>query len=274
MASTKISQANKETKVSAVEVSTDANQLVVNGESMKDKLVPFLVALVVIGAFAVGLLYGKVSVYEQGGSVRNPAGTADVIPGGAQPEPPQEVVLTDEMWQELITEPAAAIGDANAPVVMVEFADYQCPFCARYFSETYGQIKTNFIDTGKVRYLIRDLPLTFHQNAKPAAIAARCAGDQGKYFEMHDALYENQQEWSNVNPKDHFVRYAGEIGLNGNNFTSCYDGGKYDSVVDEELGLASRVGATGTPTFFINGEKLVGAQPYVAFEDVLNRAAQ
>jgi protein-disulfide isomerase len=264
-------------KLEAERVAIHANSVTINGGVMKDKLVPFLVALVVIGAFAVGLLYGKVSVYEDGAVAGTKADNAAAVPaaGDAVAPPPEITTLTDEQWQEIVADPVAVKGEQNAAVTMVEFTDYQCPFCARYFIDTYGQIESNYIDTGKVQYLVRDLPLSFHANAKPAAIAARCAGDQDAYFEMHDKLYETQAEWSNTaDPTEQFSGYAADLGLNQSTFGTCYSSGEYDAAVDEELALAAKVGASGTPTFFINGEKLVGAQPYTAFEAAIEAALE
>jgi protein-disulfide isomerase len=148
----------------------------------------------------------------------------------------------------------------------VEFTDYQCPFCKQAYETTYPQIMSEYVDVGKVRYLIRDLPLSFHPNAKPAALAARCAGDQGKYLEMHDTLFTNQEEWINLSdPGEEFKGYAQELGLSGE-FASCYDEDRYGDVIDDDVALANSVGATGTPTFFINGKPLIGAQPYSAFQ--------
>lgn len=92
----------------------------------------------------------------------------------------------------------AVKGDANAPVTIIEFTDYQCPFCSRHFEQTFGQIESEYIDTGKVKYVVRDFPLGFHPNAQKAAEAAECAGDQGRYWEMHDQLFSNQGEWSGL----------------------------------------------------------------------------
>lgn len=241
---------------------------------MKDKLVPVLVALVVISAFAVGLLYGKVSVYEKGGGSGSGTQAGDTQPaetGNTAPQaPPEQVNLDADTWEEVTTDPAAVIGEDGADIVMVEFTDYQCPFCARYFEETYGQVVENFVDTGRVQYMVRDLPLSFHQNAKPAAIAARCAGEQDAYVAMHDALFEFQDEWVNVSDtQETFVGYASELGINTDDFTTCLGSEEIEAQVDADLALANKVGATGTPTFFINGTKLVGAQPYAAFESVI-----
>ena len=231
-------------------------------------LVQYVLVLLMIGAaFWTGTLYQQVKGIKGGKAQPSVAGTG--TSGGAVAAPTQQAKssLEGEDWQELLDNPAATLGDANAPVTIVEFTDYQCPFCQRAFETTFPQIKEAYIDTGKVRYLTRDLPLAFHGNAKAAALAARCAGADGKYFEMHDTLFDNQDDWIVGNPDDKFKQYASELGVGG--FDTCYDSGQFEDVVDADLALASRVGATGTPTFFINGVQVVGAQPFSAFETVI-----
>ncbi|PJF38539.1 MAG: thioredoxin, partial [Phototrophicales bacterium] len=182
--------------------------------------------------------------------------------------------LTDEQWNKVADFDAAAAykGNKDAKVVMVEFTDYECPFCARYFSDSYKSIVEKYVDTNKIAYINRDLPLSFHKSAESAALAARCAGDQGKYYEMHDLLFENQTEWTTGDARDAFVKYAGDLGLNTAEFESCYDNGKFVEEIKADAALASSVGANGTPTFFINGEKLVGAQPIATFEQAIEAA--
>jgi protein-disulfide isomerase len=237
---------------------------------MKDKAVPILVVAIVVASFVVGMLYGKVSVYEKGAvagtGAQQPAGDAAAIPDQA----PEEPVLSDEQWKKLASADAPSMGKSNAKITMVEFTDYQCPFCSRYVSETKAQIIKEYIDTGKIAYKLFDLPLPFHDKAKAAALAARCAGDQNKYWEMHDVLFEKQAEWGATGDATVFAGYAKNIGLNGNTFSQCFDSGKYDQAIEDDLALAGEVGASGTPTFFINGERLVGAQPFSEFKRVLD----
>ena len=110
---------------------------------------------------------------------------------GQQGQAPQAGPISDELWGKILENPAASKGEEGAPVVMVEYSDYQCPYCVKYINESFPQIEKDYIDTGKVRYLFRDLPLPFHANASAAALAARCAGDQGQYWEMHDILIKD-----------------------------------------------------------------------------------
>lgn len=160
----------------------------------------------------------------------------------------------------------AVQGDANAPVTIIEFSDYECPFCGRAFQQTYPLIKENYIDTGKVRYVFRDFPLSFHPNAQKAAEAARCAGDQDKYWEMHDKLFQNQATLS----VDNYKKWARELGLNGATFDSCLSSNKYADEVQADLAYGSSLGVSGTPAFFINGQMVSGAQPYSVFQQTID----
>lgn len=246
--------------------------------TMTDRLIVILTAGLIVAAFFLGYFYGQVTVLRGGGVLgaanagANQAGTAPAAAPEAAAAAPTQGPVSDEVWNEVLADPAAEKGDPNAQIVMVEFTDYQCPYCKRHFDETDALIQANYVDTGKVKYVTRDLPLTFHPNAHPAAQAARCAGDQGKYWEMHDKLFEDQSTWTVGDPASAFSSYASELGLNVGTFDSCYSSGKYQQVVDDDAALAARVGATGTPTFLINGKFIVGAQPYASFEAMLNEA--
>ncbi len=160
-------------------------------------------------------------------------------------------------------------GAEDAPVTIIEFSDFECPFCARHFTTVYPQIKENYIDTGKVKYVFRDFPLGFHQNAYPAAVAANCALAQGGdevYFEYHDKLFENQQGLN----REAYVQYANELELNEGEFTACLDADDR-SEIDNDLAEGQSYGVEGTPGFFINGWSLKGAYPYEAFEELIEQ---
>lgn len=163
-----------------------------------------------------------------------------------------------------------AKGDANAPVVMVEFSDYQCPFCARFYTETLGLIEKDYIDTGKVKLVYKDFPLSFHPEAQKAAEAARCVGAQSGddgYWEMHDLLFENQQELSEAKYKE----WARSIkGINGAKFDTCLDSGEFEDEVLSDFAYGQQIGITGTPGFFINGKLVSGAQPYSVFKQLID----
>jgi len=164
------------------------------------------------------------------------------------------------------------IGKADAPITLVEFTDYQCPFCARHFTNTYGQIKTNYVDTGKVKYVTRDYPLGFHKHAQKASEAAECATKQGKFAEMHDKLFSTQATWSplaDVIPT--LKQYAKELKLNTSQFDTCLDSGEMASEVSADQADGAASGIDGTPGFWILGpdgqnQKISGAFPYATFQ--------
>lgn len=168
-----------------------------------------------------------------------------------------------------------SLGRRDAPATMVEFSDYQCPFCQRHFSTVYPLLKKEYIDTGRLRYVFRDFPIaTLHPQAKKAHEAAHCAGEQNRYWEMHDILFENSKELSIPALK----RYAQEIGLNGDQFNGCLESDKFSREVEKEIGEGAKAGVQGTPSFFIgpsgSGEKItgtmvVGAQPLARFKQVI-----
>ena len=174
------------------------------------------------------------------------------------PTEPVEVSIDDD----------AVKGDKNAPVTIVEFSEYQCPYCKRYVDQTFVQIKENYIDTGKVKYVFRDFPLGFHEHAKNAAIAAECAREQGgddMYWEYHDVLFENSPNLA----VDQLKQYATDLGLSTSKFNSCLDNEEYADEVDADMKEGSGYGVRGTPGFFINGRLISGAQPYESFEKII-----
>jgi protein-disulfide isomerase len=259
-------------------VIVESPQIVIRGGYiLKDKLIFLLVFLVILGSLAVGYLYGKVSVYEKGavvakaGQAAQPTGDTAAQQAAAQP---QTTDLTADQWSNLISKAEFAKGPKDAKVTMVEFTDYQCPFCERYYTDSFGKIMKDYVDTGKVRYISMDLPLPFHPNAKPAALAARCAADQNKYWEMHDILFERQTEWSEGDPTAKFEGYAKQLGLNTNKFTQCVSSGQFNKEIEASSQLAQTIGANGTPTFYVNGKQVVGAQPYTEFQKALDTALQ
>ena len=157
-----------------------------------------------------------------------------------------------------------AKGPEGAPVTVIEFSDFQCPFCARV-NPTLTKLQEAY--AGKVRVVFRDLPLlNIHKNAGHAAEAAHCANDQGKFWEMHDRLFANQQKRAPAELKEHAVA----LGLDATAFNQCLDSGKYTPEWRRDAEDASRLGLSGTPAFFINGRLLTGAQPYEAFAQIID----
>jgi len=162
----------------------------------------------------------------------------------------------------------ASLGNIDAPVIIIEFSDYECPYCRRHANLTLPLIKKNFIDTGKVRYVFRDFPLGIHPNALKAAEAAECAGEQGKYWKMHDILFDNQDALRIENYKI----WAAELALDQVAFEACLDSGSMAPEVQQDLKDGQTIGITGTPLFFVNGKPISGAQPYSVFKTAINAA--
>jgi protein-disulfide isomerase len=159
-----------------------------------------------------------------------------------------------------------SIGSKDAKVTIIEFSDFQCPFCERFFSQTYPQIKSAYIDTGKVRFVYRDFPLSFHAMAQKSAEAGECANEQGKFWEYHDKIFQNQQSLSIDNLKS----WAKQLGLDTTKFNTCLDTDKYKTEVQNDLSDGISLGVSGTPAFFINGKPLIGAQPFAAFQQIID----
>ena len=152
------------------------------------------------------------------------------------------------------------MGPKDAPITMIVFSDYECPYC-RKAEETVEQVLKTY--QGKIRYVFRDYPLPFHQNARPAAVAAACANEQGKYWEMNAKLFKGELT------ADGMKKMAGEIGLDAKKFADCT--AKNDQKpIEKDLADGGEVGVNGTPAFFINGRMLSGAQPFEAFKAIID----
>jgi protein-disulfide isomerase len=169
------------------------------------------------------------------------------------------------------------LGRPDAPLTLVEFSDYQCPYCRRFFDTTLPALKAEYIDTGKLRYVFRDFPIDrIHPFARKAAEAAHCAGDQGRYWEMHDRLFQNHKALQVEQLKAH----AQALGLDPGAFDACLEQGKYAAQVQRDLEDGAAAGVQGTPGFFlgktrpedtIQGMFIKGAQPVTAFRSVIER---
>lgn len=172
-----------------------------------------------------------------------------------------------EMKLEPLRTEVAAVGPAkgpeNAPVTIVEFSDFQCPFCARLIP-TLDQVKAKYGD--KVRLVFRQFPLAMHAEAQKAAEASLCANDQGKFWEMHDAMFQNQQQLA----VDKLKERAKELGLNAESFNSCLDSGKYQAKVSEDLQAGTAAGVSGTPALFVNGRFINGAVPLEQITEIVD----
>jgi len=163
------------------------------------------------------------------------------------------------------------LGEKDAKVLIEEFSDFQCPYCALHVRETFPKIKKKYIDTGLVRYQFVNVPLrSIHPAAQKAAEAALCAGRQGNFWGMHDKLFETQREWGFASdPVPLFEQYASQMKLDIASFRKCLKEGETAYQIEDDLAEAMEKGVRGTPTFFINGRKLEGAYPFEAFVEII-----
>jgi len=167
-------------------------------------------------------------------------------------------------------------GDPAAKIAIIEYADFECPFCGRYKHETYPQIVDNYVKVGTVKYFYRDFPLGFHENALPAARAARCAGEQGKFWEMHDSIFADQKAITN---KDILDR-AKALGIDNDKLKECMASTRYVDQINKDIADAAKMEIGGTPTFLIGTiepdgnvaikKTIVGAYPYDAFKSAFD----
>ncbi|WP_316504637.1 DsbA family protein [Nitrosopumilus sp.] len=171
------------------------------------------------------------------------------------------------------------IGNPDAAITIIEFSDFQCPFCARFHVQTLPSIMEQYIEQGKVSLVFRDFPIqNIHPNALPAAVTAECANEQGRFKEMHDILFEKQNEWNNQETflaVSLFIQYADNINLDQEVFESCINSGKYIDEIRKDLEDGRDYGVTGTPGFFVGNDEIgyveiKGAQPFDSFKKVID----
>lgn len=162
------------------------------------------------------------------------------------------------------------LGKPDAPVTLVEFTDLECPFCRQFHLSTFEELKRNYVDTGKLRYVTRDFPLDMHRNAMKAAEAARCAGEQGRFWELRHTLIVNASALS----RDAMQTFARDLKLDDARFRTCLDGDRHRAEIQRDIADGSAAGVSGTPTFVVgrtsadgvDGVRIVGAQPYAVFD--------
>lgn len=232
----------------------------------KDKNKLFLPASILIA----GLMIGGAVLYTSSGSPKIAAntGTAAIQQGaGGTGEQAGGVI-------NVSADDDAVLGSSDAPVTIIEFSDFQCPFCRKLYKETLPQIKKEYLLTGKAKFVYRDFPLVqIHPGATPAAEGAECAKEQGKFWEMHDAIFDEQEKQGSGTVQftaDDIKKWAAKIGLNASKFNQCLDSGKYKQEVEKDIADGSSAGVTGTPAVFVNGRIIVGAQPFATFKAIID----
>lgn len=224
---------------------------------------PVLMVLLLVASFLLGMLYTKAQYL---GGAAAPAAAGNQAAGGTQPSTapgtPVDVAVGN----------LPVMGNANAKVKVVEFADFQCPFCEQWFKTVEPNLINDYVKTGKVAFYWRDYPF-LGQESTDAANAARCANAQGKFWQYHDYLYSHQgQENSGAFSKANLEQFAADMGLNTTQFNSCMDNNTYAKDAAADLADGQKAGVNGTPTVFVNGIPIVGAQPYTAFKSAIDAA--
>ena len=215
-------------------------------------------SVLVVLAFAVGVLVGYVA-WGRGSGGTTTTAAAPVAQAPAAEQAPQY------RRYDIPTEGFPSLGPDDAPIVIVEFSDFQCPFCRRFHDETYQSLLDAY--PGQIRFVYRNLPLTsIHPAAMPSAVASLCAQDQDAYWDFHEKLFSSEQL-----DEETFIRYAADLGLDTETFTACLSSGEHDAEIQQDMNFAIDLGVQSTPTFFVNGLAIVGAQPLANFQQLIDK---
>ena len=221
-------------------------------------------SILVVLAFAVGLFVGYVA-WGRGTTVTAAAPVAAAQqPAGPVVETPQPTKSAYTRYN-IPTDGYPSLGPNDAPITIVEFSDFQCPFCRRFEQDTYQPLLDAY--PGKIRFVYRNLPLTsIHPNAMPAAIASLCAKDQNAFWDYHDKLFSSE-----TLDQTTYIQYATDLGLDVNTFTACLSSGSHDAEIKADMDFSLGLGVQSTPTFFVNGLAIVGAQPLTNFQQIIDK---
>ena len=233
-------------------------------KSLIEKIVPVLLILSIGLAFMVGILWDKVSNLEKGNT-----GTGTTA-AAAQPAAAAPGVSIDQAGG---VGNLPIMGSASAKVTLIEFADFRCPFCEQFFSQTEPQIIQNYVNTGKVKLAFRNYAF-LGPSSVVAADAVECANDQGKFWQYHDYLYKNQPDESDTSMynTDTLTKAAVSLGMDGTKFSNCLSTKADDAKVQQDLADGQKAGVSGTPAFFVNGTFINGAEPYSVFQQAIDAA--
>jgi protein-disulfide isomerase len=216
-------------------------------------------AVMVVAAFSVGVILGYLiwgrAPASQTAAAQN-SGDLAQAPATAAPQYVRYKIPTDGF---------PSLGPADAPITIVEFGDFECPFCREWQQQTYQPLFAAY--PGKIRFVFRDFPLTsIHPDAEPAAEAAQCANEQNAFWPFHDKLFSSSNLGDAV-----YQQYAQELGLNMDQFNQCYSSHKYQQAIQNDSNFAVNLGVNSTPTFFINGLAVIGAQPIDVFKQIIDK---
>lgn len=243
------------------------------------------ISIIVAGALIAGavLISNNFQGVLSPKSTSKATGTNGQAAGTTTQSPPQQTVPQGNTVKVSIDDDPV-MGDPEAPVTLIEFSDFECPFCKRSFDEMLPQLKNEYVGTGKVKFVYRDFPLSFHDPlATQEALAATCAREQGGdevFFKYHDEIFKRTQSNGNGMPKSELYNIASDIGLDDSAFRNCLDSEKYKGEVSQDIIDGTNAGVTGTPGWFvgkttsngiIDGQLIIGAQPFSVFVPVIER---
>lgn len=232
--------------------------------SIQSWATPIIGVLMLVLGLLVGY-YGRPIMLNQAPSEASVNSESPVVIPTADNSAAQQ-----KLMETVLAQTRHFMGDPDAPVTIIEFADFQCPYCGRFFAETKPQIDEQYMQSGEVRFAYFNFAF-LGPESNWAAEAAECASDQNKFWEYHDKLYASQAgENQGAFNKDNLKKFAEELALDTSTFDECLDSGKYTQLVQDESSLASSIGVRSTPTFLINGQAVVGAQPYEIFQQTID----
>lgn len=238
--------------------------LMAKTSALKVTQTQILVTLIVVAAFLIGYLLPR-----NGSLLGGSTGTAypnqpTTQQGNATPAPGQKVNVS--------VGHLPVLGDKNAKVTVIEFADFRCPFCEKFFTDTESSIMRDYVNTGKAKYAFRHYAFLGPASIV-AANAAECANEQGKFWDFHNYLYKNQPPESDTSmyTVDNLTTATGNLGMNTSQFKDCLSSNKYQKNVDGDLADGQKAGVSGTPTVFVDGIPVVGAQPYSSFKTLIDQ---
>lgn len=234
----------------------------------KVSVTQLLVLLLVVASFLIGVLFTKVQYLEK----NQTAGTAVNAPAQGAQQAQQQPGVTDGQKVNVGNGHFPVLGKDDAKVTIVEFADFRCPFCENFFTQTEPQIIQDYVNTGKAKLYFRQFAFLGDASVV-AANAAECANEQGKFWDYYNYLYKNQPSESDTSMynTDTLTQSASNLGMNGDQFRSCLTNKKYNADVSKDMTEGQTAGVSGTPTIFINGVAVVGAQPYSAFKTIIDQ---
>jgi protein-disulfide isomerase len=234
-------------------------------------------AVLVVFAFAIGILLGYI---VWGRAPATPAIQHVLVTPQPAPQQPAVTPTVEHVKYSIPTDGFPTLGPTDAPITIVEFSDFQCPYCTQWQEQTFQPLLAAY--PGKIRFVYRNYPLTsIHQNAFRGAEAALCANDQNAFWKYHDKLFSEKSQMNNqtgaVLPVDTFVQWATDLGLNATTFQTCLSTEKFKQALQDDISFADSLptengepAVGGTPTFFINGTRVVGAYPLAYFQQVID----